>query len=183
MRIHYRFRKVQLLGPILSKLNTHHTTYNLFKSHFNIISYLRLGPKSGLFPSHFSTEILNPFLMFPCVLHALWAYPSWFDQPNSVWWRLQFVPHFKLLFRHLREGVLCLKPIFWRRRSWWWKIKVEWLHVVSKIRNIERYYYCCCFVKASALSDISPYLFVYLFYCKISSCATSGTSGTFMKRI
>ena len=50
---------------------------------------LRLGLRSGFFPSGFPTKILYASLLSPkavtCTVHSF----SWFYHPNSIWWEVQ----------------------------------------------------------------------------------------------
>jgi hypothetical protein len=57
-KVHYRAHKSPSLVPILSEINP----INTIPSILILSTHLRLGIPSGLFPSHFPTNILYAFL-------------------------------------------------------------------------------------------------------------------------
>jgi hypothetical protein len=63
-KVHYRIHKSQPLVPNLSQLHPVHTFQPYFLRYILILSsHLRLGLPSGLFLSHFPTEVLYTFLI------------------------------------------------------------------------------------------------------------------------
>jgi hypothetical protein len=75
-KVHYRVHKSSPLVPILSQIDPIHTIPSyLSKNHFNMVTHLRLGLPSGLFPSVFPTNILYVFLFsqicVTCPVHLI----------------------------------------------------------------------------------------------------------------
>ena len=64
--VHYQFYRCPPPAPILIHINPVHVPHTHFlKINRNIISHLRLGSSSALFPSGFLTKILYTSLLFP----------------------------------------------------------------------------------------------------------------------
>jgi hypothetical protein len=62
-KVHYRVHERPSLAPILTQINSIHTTPSyLSKIHLNLSSHLLLGVSTGLFPSGLQTNILYAFL-------------------------------------------------------------------------------------------------------------------------
>jgi hypothetical protein len=54
-----------------------------------ILSFdLRADLPRCLFPSELLTKIWMHLSSIPCMLYASLFHPPWFDEPNSIWWRL-----------------------------------------------------------------------------------------------
>jgi len=89
-KVYYRVHKGTAMVPTLNQINPVYTLPPYFpKFHSDIISHLRLGLISSLFPSGFQSKIVRiAHLFYTCfMLHP--SHPPWFDHPNSIWWSVQ----------------------------------------------------------------------------------------------
>jgi hypothetical protein len=84
-KVHYHIHKSPPLVPILSQIYPVHTTPPWLRSILILSTYLRLGLRSGLFPSGFPPISYIPHSCYmPCPSH-----PPWLDHSNYTWRRVQ----------------------------------------------------------------------------------------------
>jgi hypothetical protein len=71
--------------------SSHHWTYSLCKTHFDINSYIRLCPPTGLEALDFQQKFYVCFLFLPCVLHVYTSYLPSFNRCSSTRWKVYIV--------------------------------------------------------------------------------------------
>jgi hypothetical protein len=97
LKFHYHVHRSLPHVPILSQMNSVHTTsFYFLRSTLILFSHWHLGHPTGLIPFGFPTEILNAFLLFHYMLCS--SHPSRLDHFNYIWQSVQVMKHLFMQF-------------------------------------------------------------------------------------